>query len=430
MNSFENSGGGPRRQSSFHAARIAPVAAGVAAIVVAFYASSSGFGRGPALAVTAAAAFVFMMVSAFVRPAKIVELVTAREAAPAEESQELFSDIEDRLIALDEANEVFGSSLNATDMFRLVASRVNEIFPFAAAVLAVPDESGKLLKFVHSDGVNSEALKDIEIDIKEGLAGRAFALNRIVTEDGITADAKALGSERVSGYRSSVAIPLAYGENPFGVFQMFTAQPIAEGEDMHKLVEAIGEHVTPIFRSSLAFERTLSSALTDPLTGLPNERAFYMVLENQLAESLRHRNERPLTVLSIDIRDFGAVNSMLGHTVGDQMLEFVGMHIGEHLRKMDFLARTVNDEFGIILPTASKEVAFEVVDRIREGFAQSEFEISDGEGVVVALNIGWATFWKDGETAEQLIRAAQQRKRQTKSETPADVLWFPREYVN
>ena len=121
---------------------------------------------------------------------------------------------------------------------------------------------------------------------------------------------------------------------------------------------------------------------------------------------------------------------MLGHAVGDRMLEFAGQRIGEPLRKMDFLARTVNDEFSVILPTASEKIAFEIIERIRSGFQQNEFEIAHGEGVTIALNIGWATFWKDGETADQLVRAAQLRKRQAKSEEPAGVLWFPKEYVN
>lgn len=429
MNSLVNSGGDPRRLGFIKSVRFAPILAGLAAIAVTFAAASSGAGRVAAFAVTTVSAVLFLIVSAAVRPKQ-----PAVEAAGEDQMLELFVDpadtLEERLIALDEANEVFGSSLNAADMFRLVASRVSELFPFAAAVLAVPGESGEKLRFVHSDGLNAEGLRDVEVGVTESLAGRSFGTGKIVTENGDLYDTKVIGAERMKGFESTAAIPLIHGEKAFGVFQIFLTEPINRDEDTIKLLEAIGEHVTPIFRSSLAFERTLSSALTDTLTGLPNERAFYMVLENQLAESLRHRDERPLTVLSIDIRDFGAVNSMLGHAVGDQMLEFAGARIGEHLRKMDFLARTVNDEFSIILPTASEKTAFEIIDRIKAGFEQNEFVISEGEGVVVALNVGWATFWKDGETVEQLIRAAQQRKRQAKSEAPADVLWFPKEYVN
>ena len=339
-------------------------------------------------------------------------------------------DVEDRLIALDEANEFFGSSLNAADMFRLVSHRVSEIFPFATAALVVPGEKENSLTFLHVDGTNSGLIGGFECRTGEGLAAQAFQSGEIRIDRSLMADRKIFGDHRLTGFASTAALPLIDRDEPFGVFQLFTVEPIDAGEDTLKLLEAITDHVMPIFRRSLAFERSLSNALTDPLTGLPNERAFYMVLENQLAESIRNREERPLSILTVDIRDFGAVNSMLGHGVGDRMLEFVGARIGEHLRKMDFLARTVNDEFIVILPTAPERIALEIVDRVKEHFARNEFEIADGEGVAIGLNVGWATFWKDGETAEQLLRAAQQRKREAKSEAPTGVLWFPKEYVN
>jgi diguanylate cyclase (GGDEF)-like protein len=428
MNSFGNAGAEePKSGTVYTNNRFVPIAAGLAAIAMTYVAAASNPG-GWSIAAAAGIAALFVAACVLPRSAR-PPVVEEYEPAP-DVKQSVFDEIEDRLIALDEANEVFGTSLNAADMFRLVSSRIGEVFPLAAAALAVPGESGGTLKFVHFDGTNSDSIRGLEILVADGLAGQAFARGRIEIDNGLSLDRACLGAERLTGFNSATAIPLMQDGAAFGVFQLFTEDRVGNDEDTIKLLEAISEHVTPIFRSSLAFERSLSTALTDPLTGLPNERAFYMVLENQLAESMRHRDDRPLTILSIDIRDFGAVNSMLGHAAGDRMLEFTGARISEHLRKMDFLARTVNDEFSVILPTASEKVAFEIIERIRSGFVHNEFEIADGEGVVVALNIGWATFWKDGETADQLLRAAQQRKRQAKSEEPAGVLWFPKEYVN
>ena len=77
------------------------------------------------------------------------------------------------------------------------------------------------------------------------------------------------------------------------------------------MLEAIGERVAPLFLSSISVERSISNALTDALTNLPNERAFFMVLENQLAESQRFRSERPLTVMTVDIKNFAEANQEL-----------------------------------------------------------------------------------------------------------------------
>jgi diguanylate cyclase (GGDEF)-like protein len=339
-------------------------------------------------------------------------------------------ELKDRLYALDEANEVFGTSLSAADMFRLVSSRIGEIFEFETVCLLLPDETGTALRISQADGLNGSTFRDVEVPVGNSLAGTALRSAQIEIDNTLAGDTAGIGEERLRGFVSAVAIPLSDGDKPFAVLQLFTGKQIDQSSEIVKVLQAVRDHVTPIFRSSLAFERSLTNALTDAVTGLPNERAFRMVLENHLAESARHREARPLSVLTIDIRDFAAVNTMLGHAAGDRLLEFAARRIGESLRRMDFLARTVNDEFNIILPTATEKVALEIIDRIKRGFESAEFDIGGGESFSVALNIGWASFWKDGETGDQLLRAAHQRRRQAKSETPQGVLWFPKEYVH
>ncbi len=378
--------------------------------------------------IVAIAGFLLLCLLSYLRVDRGIVADRLRPVEATQEKQDAETD--ERLIALDEAHQFFGSSLNSADMFRLVSSRVREIFPFASSVLFIPDEAAAKLKAMQTDGRNSESMEALEFAVDEGLAGRAFASKEIEIDAGLTLDINTIGPERLKSFRSAVAIPLVRDGTAFGVFQLFTDEAVTSSEDDLKLLEAIREHVSPLLRGAMAFDESVSSALTDVLTGLPNERAFNMILENQLAESLRFRDERPLTILSIDIRDFAEVNAMLGHNVGDRMLQFAGKTIGESLRKMDFLARVMNDEFGVILPTASEKTAAEVIERVRESFARVEFEINSDEGVSISLNIGWATFWKDGETVEQLIRSAQLRKRQAKSEASSGVLWFPKEYVN
>jgi uncharacterized protein YlxP (DUF503 family) len=70
------------------------------------------------------------------------------------------------------------------------------------------------------------------------------------------------------------------------------------------------------------------------------------------------------------------------------------------------------------------------MQRIKNHFAVEVFAVSESEDIKVWLNFGWATFWQDGETAEQLLQHARIRKQQSKAEEPNKVLWFPKEYVN
>jgi diguanylate cyclase (GGDEF)-like protein len=97
---------------------------------------------------------------------------------------------------------------------------------------------------------------------------------------------------------------------------------------------------------------------------------------------------------------------------------------------MDVLTRSSGDEFLAILPTANEKISAEVTERIRRAFVSSPFRISESETINLALNFGAATFWRDGETAAELLKTALLRKGQDKSAERSKVIWFPKEFVN
>lgn len=341
------------------------------------------------------------------------------------------SDLESKLAALEDAREFFGSSLKPADMFRLVSNRVNAIVPFAACILMVKSgEDNDRLRIANAFGTNGSWLEGSEIDAGTSLAGLAFLGGEIESAEDLTDERVHFPEGELSQFRASVAIPLSHDGDVFAVYQLFFADTPEMDSETNRRLEAIGDRVAPLFLGSLAFERSLSNALTDPITKLPNERAFYMVLENQLAESHRFRDERPLTVLAVDLKGFDELNRTYGHAAGDLALAFAADVISGQLRKMDFLARSLNDEFMIVLPKASERTAMEIMARIRARFATNPMPITEGETAKIWLNFGWATFWHDGETATQLVRSANMRKQQAKSEDAGTVLKFPKEYVN
>ena len=339
-------------------------------------------------------------------------------------------EIENRLLALEDVGAFFGSSLKFSDMFRLVSSRINELIPFAACALFLVEENKTKLRIVCAVGDNSRDLLNLTTDSRAGLAGKTFLDAQIHHEEKLLSDKNLLPENALKDFKSGLAVPLFRGGDVFGVLTLYSNNKISFGENSIELIEAVGTRIAPLFASSMSFERSLSNALTDSLTNLPNERAFYLVLENQIAESQRNRNERPLTVLTVDIKNFTELNQKFGHSTGDKILTFAANRIKEQLRQMDFLSRSNGDQFLVVLPTASDEVTKEIIGRIKKAFTSNPFEFSEREKNHLQLNFGTATFWKDGETASQLLQNAYLRKQQTKSGQNNKVLWFPKEYVN
>jgi len=264
-----------------------------------------------------------------------------------------------------------------------------------------------------------------------GLAGKTFQTQSPQLGGQLTEKSDPRIAAAVEKYNSAAAVPLSDGRDIFGVFIIYGELPNECNDSTLQMLEAVGTRIAPLLLGSRAFENSLSNALTDSLTNLPNERAFYLVLENQIAESQRFPEKRSLTILAIDIVSFSEHNQRFGHASGDRLLLFAATVIKNQLRQMDFLARSMNDEFLVVLPTASEIITREIVERIKKTFVTNPFEISATDKVYLELSFGSASFGSDGEVAGQMLKHAVLRKQQAKTGGKNNrVLWFPRDYVN
>lgn len=346
--------------------------------------------------------------------------------------QEQLSDdeIEQRLVSLEEAAMYFGGSLKPADMFRLMASRIKEIVRFDTIVMLSVDHIEQRFRVVHADGENADSMRNVEFGVRVGSAGKAYDRRTIDIVRGQVTTDETYFAASVANFRSAAAIPLMRSGEVFAVIQLFSRSHSAFDAPALEHLEAISERVAPMVMSSLSLERSVSSALTDPVTQLPNERAFFMILEYQLAETLRRREGRPLSVLAIDIKYFNDVNEKFGHTAGNAMLNFVAGKLKDHLRQMDFFSRSSNDEFLVILPTATSTMVEEIIERVKSEFADISFSVSPSESMTIDLNFGGATFGADADTSSLMLAVARERKEQSKTVAPGNVVWFPREYLN
>lgn len=340
------------------------------------------------------------------------------------------TEVESKLLALEEANRFFGASLKSADMFRFVASRINEIVPFTVCCLALADEEKSRLKFVYAVGGNAESFISLEIKSGVGLAGKTFTSGKPQTDNQLMTDKAALPANTLNDLKTGIAAPLFERAKCFGALILYGAKENQFDGNSLRLLEAVAARAAALFLSSQTFEINLTNALTDALTNLPNERGFYLVAENQIAEAQRFRDERPLAILTIDVRNFDELNRKYGHATGDRLLIYAADTIKNQLRQMDFLARSTGDEFLAVLPTASGQMTLEIIARIEKAFVSKPFEISARETVNLRLNFGAASFGKDGENISQLLTYARLRKRQSKSDDAGKILWFPKDYVN
>lgn len=108
--------------------------------------------------------------------------------------------------------------------------------------------------------------------------------------------------------------------------------------------------------------RLCEEALTDPLSGLPNRRAWDQTLDQRLATM---PDSMLLCLAIFDLDHFKHINEIHGYAVGDVVLRSAGRAIRENLRNGDFIARLGGDEFGLLLWVSDESVAGRVIDRVR-----------------------------------------------------------------
>jgi diguanylate cyclase (GGDEF)-like protein len=110
-------------------------------------------------------------------------------------------------------------------------------------------------------------------------------------------------------------------------------------------------------------KRLVEQAMTDPLTGLPNRRAWDRALQEQLTAAGGSGARLCLAILDLD--HFKRVNDAHGHAAGDDVLRAAGKVISGALRESDFVARLGGDEFGLLLRVRDEAMARAVVERVR-----------------------------------------------------------------
>ncbi len=118
------------------------------------------------------------------------------------------------------------------------------------------------------------------------------------------------------------------------------------------------------FDALLRAARMETLAMTDPLTGLPNRRAFDEQLAGEL-ERLRGLGGGLLAVCLLDLDHFKEFNDRHGHPAGDLLLRETAGRWQATLRRGALLARLGGEEFALLLPRAGEEEAARAVERLR-----------------------------------------------------------------
>ncbi|ASQ44799.1 EAL domain-containing protein [Legionella clemsonensis] len=157
-----------------------------------------------------------------------------------------------------------------------------------------------------------------------------------------------------------------------------------------------------ITQRALLEEQLQHQATHDSLTQLPNR----VLLTDRLSQLISHarRNNTVFCVLFFDLDRFKLINDSFSHIAGDKLLQDVVKRIRHVMREEDTLARLGGDEFVALLKSHDEtnvaKIAKKLLDVFRNPFAVNSHQIR------ITPSIGIATFPRDGQTIDELLRNA------------------------
>ncbi|MDO8281902.1 MAG: diguanylate cyclase [Thermodesulfovibrionia bacterium] len=192
-----------------------------------------------------------------------------------------------------------------------------------------------------------------------------------------------------------IIIPLKARDIIVGVLYLYMDADFDLPESKLRLLDSIGNQIGVSIDNARLYEETKKSSLHDPLTGLANRRLMHIVFSRVIAEA--KRTEKPFSVIMLDIDRFKEYNDTKGHSAGDKLLAELAGLIMKESREIDLVARFGGEEFLLILPDTSLEMAYEAAERIRKA-VESKTDVT--------ISLGATAYTKETVSEEHLTNKA------------------------
>lgn len=145
-------------------------------------------------------------------------------------------------------------------------------------------------------------------------------------------------------------------------------------------------------------------ANTDPLSGLPNRRAFTRAARLALVEG--EGGGLPLSIIMLDIDHFKSINDAHGHDGGDRVIRMLPRLLKGTLRQSDLIARWGGEEFIVLLPNTGEAAASGIAERLRQTIEVTPLDLRNGSTISVTASLGVIACQSGHEILETIVQRA------------------------
>lgn len=163
-----------------------------------------------------------------------------------------------------------------------------------------------------------------------------------------------------------------------------------------KFNKANNDYIYASYKAQVSLSEQVKN---DSLTGLYNQKTFQSLLKRTMEQARNLKS--PMSLAIIDLDDFKEINDTFGHLEGDQvLLQFTNLMKQQCADGEAFISRYGGDEFAVIFPRASKELAYLRLEALRQRCKQVPRHLVRSGEICFSAGI---SHYMEGEMNENLL---------------------------
>lgn len=296
------------------------------------------------------------------------------------------------------------SQMALQDVGDVISKHLRRLVPSSLCAFYLYDVDTDELVAAHAAGENAGLVSGLRIGLGQRLSGWVAAHRQTIRNSDPILDFGEAARAMKPRQRSCLSTPLLVEKQLVGVLSLYSTETEAFTEEHQRVTEVVARQVAPVVSRAAETQRD-RAASRDQLTGLPSlEQLRELANAHLVAGTMPH----PVSLLLIDVDHFSELNSKLGRSVGDEVLENVVRATRRSLRAADLMFRYGSDEFVVLLLQTDNDTASAICSRIHDAV---KLERVGDTGLPISVSVSVVTGSEAGQTVDQLIEIAVQTLR-------------------
>lgn len=310
------------------------------------------------------------------------------------------------LISLIQVAQELGVTSSLQKVLSMGLNVVKTLFPNHSCVIylkSIEEKEEALVRVKAYLSKTPECFVDFNMEISPSIIGKSIKDKTSQLVGNFSADPKEDVIPKDKGLRSMMVAPLGYEDKSIGALMVtHTTADFYSDEDI-KLFTMLSNQIALAIRNIQIQETMGAMAITDSLSGLFTHGFFQDNLSKDMTKA--KYDNKPLSILIIDVDHFKRINDTYGHPQGDALLKQLGGVLRSVTRKEDILCRYGGDEFTVTMINTNRISAVILAEKIRTTVEEYEFVLK-GQVVHITISGGVGSYPEDAQVKKELIDCA------------------------